>query len=72
EEAEQLGLQVMKSRKAKLGEHHPDTLSSMASLASTYQRQGQWEEAEQLGLQVMKSRKAKLGEHHPDTLSSMA
>ncbi|CAG8884086.1 unnamed protein product, partial [Penicillium egyptiacum] len=42
EEAEQLGLQVMKSRKAKLGEHHPDTLSSMASLASTYQRQGQW------------------------------
>jgi hypothetical protein len=36
EEAEQLEVQVMETRKMKLGEDHPDTLTSMASLASTY------------------------------------
>ncbi|KAJ5460953.1 uncharacterized protein N7458_002505 [Penicillium daleae] len=32
----------------KLGVDHPDTLTSMANLASTYWNQGRWEEAEQL------------------------
>ncbi|KAJ6102594.1 hypothetical protein N7486_005021 [Penicillium sp. IBT 16267x] len=35
EEAEQLEVQVMKTSKTKLGEDHPDTLSSMANLAFT-------------------------------------
>ncbi|OQE16973.1 hypothetical protein PENSTE_c022G00411, partial [Penicillium steckii] len=39
EEAEQLNVQVMETRKTKLGEDHPDTLSSMANLASTYRDQ---------------------------------
>jgi hypothetical protein len=39
-EAEQLEMQVMETRKTKHGEDHPDTLSSMANLASTYRIQG--------------------------------
>ncbi|KAK3364216.1 P-loop containing nucleoside triphosphate hydrolase protein, partial [Lasiosphaeria hispida] len=34
-EAEKLFMQVMETRKTKLGANHPDTLSSMANLAST-------------------------------------
>ncbi|OBS15388.1 hypothetical protein FPOA_13777 [Fusarium poae] len=60
------------TRKAKLGVDHPDTLTSMANLASTYRNQGRWEEAEKLFVEVMETSKAKLGVDHPDTLTSMA
>ncbi|KAJ6109868.1 hypothetical protein N7486_002103 [Penicillium sp. IBT 16267x] len=72
EEAEQLDVQVMETRKTKLGEDHPDTLTSMANLASTYRKQGRWEKAERLFVQGMETSKTKLGEDHPDTLTSMA
>ncbi len=62
----------METRKTKLGADHPDTLTSMANLASTYWNQGRWEEAETLEVQVMETRKTKLGADHPDTLTSMA
>ncbi|CAG8014430.1 unnamed protein product [Penicillium salamii] len=39
-EAEQLFVQVMETTKAKLGADHPDTLTSMANLASTLWNQG--------------------------------
>ncbi|KAM3537190.1 hypothetical protein ARSEF1564_009890 [Beauveria bassiana] len=51
EEAETLGVQVMETRKAKLGADHPDTLTSMTNLAETYRNQGRWEEAEKLEVQ---------------------
>ena len=35
-EAEKLDVQVMETRKTVLGPEHPDTLTSMANLASTY------------------------------------
>ncbi|OOQ85866.1 TPR domain protein [Penicillium brasilianum] len=70
--AEQLELQVIDTRKAKLGVNHPDTLASIANLASTYRSQGRWKEAEQLDVQVMDTRKATLGVDHPDTILSMA
>ncbi|KAF1965815.1 HET-domain-containing protein [Bimuria novae-zelandiae CBS 107.79] len=72
EEAEELFVQVMETRKRVLGEEHPDTLTSMANLASTYRNQGRWKEAEGLFVQVMETRKRVLGEEHPDTLTSMA
>ncbi|KAJ5705346.1 hypothetical protein N7536_001035 [Penicillium majusculum] len=72
EEAEQLEVQVMETRKTKLGDDHPDTLTSMANLASTYRNQGRWGEAEQLEVQVMETRRMELGEDYPDTLMSMA
>ena len=69
EEAEKLEVQVMETRKTKLGADHPDTLTSMANLASTYRNQGRWEEAEKLYVQVMETRKTKLGADHPSTLT---
>ncbi|KAJ9131272.1 Kinesin light chain [Coniochaeta hoffmannii] len=64
--------QATKVRRELLGEEHPDTLTSMAKLASTYRNQGRWKEAESLGVQVMEARKRVLGEEHPSTLTSMA
>jgi hypothetical protein len=39
-EAEQLEVQVMETRKIKLGADHPDTLTSMANLAFTWKSSG--------------------------------
>ncbi|KAJ5976534.1 hypothetical protein N7481_010241 [Penicillium waksmanii] len=71
EEAEQISRQVMETRKTKLGEDHPDTLTNMYNLALIYSEQGRWEEAQQLVLQVIESNKTKRGEDHPDTLAIM-
>ena len=61
DEAEKLEMDVMSARKTKLGLDHPDTLCSMANLASTYWNQGRWDEAEKLDVDVMNGRKTKLG-----------
>ncbi|KAJ5651978.1 hypothetical protein N7507_009404 [Penicillium longicatenatum] len=71
-EAEQLEVQVMETRKTKLGANHPDTLTSIANLALTFWHQGRWKEAEQLGAQVMETRKITLGADHPSTVTSIA
>jgi hypothetical protein len=63
---------VIETRKKKLGADHPDTLTSIANLASTYRNQGRWDAAEELEVQVMETGKKKLGADHPDTLTSMA
>ena len=42
QEAEELQVQVMETTKKVLGEEHPDTLTSIANLASTYRNQGRW------------------------------
>jgi tetratricopeptide (TPR) repeat protein len=70
--AEELFVQVMETRKRVLGEEHPDTLTSIANLASTYRNQGRWKEAEELEVQVMETSSRVLGEEHPDTLTSIA
>ena len=57
--------------KKLLGAEHPDTLTAMANLASTYRNQGRWNEAEQLEVQVMDMRKKLLGAEHPHTLTFM-
>jgi hypothetical protein len=62
----------MEAMKEKFGEDHPDTLSSMQNLASTYRDQGRWQEAENLEVHVMEARKERLGADHLDTLTSMA
>ncbi|KAK7441019.1 hypothetical protein VKT23_016800 [Stygiomarasmius scandens] len=54
-----------------LGEHHPDTLTSMSNLAWTYQNLGQLEPAEKMQEEVLRLRREVLGEHHPDTLTSI-
>ncbi len=61
---------VWKLYKNKLGDDHPDTLSSMKNLAIRYSEAGRRNEALQLTDKVVELRKSKLGEDHPDTLSS--
>ncbi|KAG9232660.1 hypothetical protein BJ875DRAFT_514103 [Amylocarpus encephaloides] len=71
-EAENLDMLVMETRKRVLGQEHPDTLTSIANLASTYRNQGRWNEAENLDILVMETRKRVLGQEHPDILTSIA
>jgi Tetratricopeptide repeat len=52
----------METRKRVLGQEHPDTLTSMANLASTFWSQGRWKEAEELEMQVMETSVRVLGQ----------
>jgi tetratricopeptide (TPR) repeat protein len=71
DDAEELQEQVMQTRKRVLSDEHPDTLTSMANLASTYWNQGRWKEAEELEVQVLQTSRRVLTDDHPDTLTSM-
>src|SRR3984957_1101601 len=71
-EAEELQVQVMETSLRMFGAEHPDTLTSIGNLASTYWNQGRWKDAEELQVQVMEMRKRILGAEHPDTLTSMS
>ena len=52
-ESEMLDVVVMEKRKQVLGDDHPDTLASVAKLASMYRNQGRSKEAEALQGLVM-------------------
>jgi hypothetical protein len=70
EEAEQLFVQVMETRKTKLGADHPSTLTSMANLAFTWESTGQHTKAiDLLRTCVVKQQRA-LGPAHPHTVSN--
>ena len=71
EEAEKLDVEVMESRKTKLGADHLDVLTGMANLASTYWEQDRLSEAETLEVEVLEKSKARLGADHPNTLNRM-
>jgi len=70
-EAETPFEEVFQTRRRVFGEEHPDTLTSMGNLASTYRNQGRWKEAEELFVRVMETSLRVLGEEHPSTLLSM-
>eukprot|EP00967_Tisochrysis_lutea_P136944 scaffold244944_cov18-Tisochrysis_lutea.AAC.1 len=53
------------------GLEHPDTLTSMNSLANSLVRQGKWGEAEALHRKGVELSKKVKGLEHPDTLTSM-
>ncbi len=55
-----------------LGPDHPETLGSMANLATSYADLGRHAEALKLREQTLALRKTKLGPDHPLTLTSMA
>ena len=56
----------MDMSKKLLGAEHPDTLTSMENLASTYRSQGRWNEVEQLQVKVRDMSKKLFGVEHPD------
>ncbi|KIX10040.1 uncharacterized protein Z518_01121 [Rhinocladiella mackenziei CBS 650.93] len=63
--------EALTSKKRAFEAELPDTLTSMANLASTYRNQGRWQEAEELDVQVMETSSRVLGAEHLDTLTSM-
>jgi Flp pilus assembly protein TadD len=58
-------------RRLKLGEDHPDTLTTMNNLAGLYDAQEKYSKAEALYAKCLDLKRVKLGEDHPDTLTTM-
>ena len=58
----------MDASKKILGAKHPDMLTSIVNLASTYRNQGRQKKAEELEIQVIDIRKKVLGVEHLDIL----
>ena len=63
-------MQVIKTRKSKLGEDHPDTLNSMANLAFTWKSSAHNDETISLLRECLTKQKQTLGLSHPTTLSN--
>ncbi|KAK2053477.1 hypothetical protein LY76DRAFT_524520, partial [Colletotrichum caudatum] len=55
-EKEPVDKKAFSIRQRILGEKHPDTIYSMASLATTYHTQGRYKEAEKISLEVLELR----------------
>jgi hypothetical protein len=53
EEAKEMGIPALEEKMNGLGAESPDTLTSMAELASLYRSQGRWKEAEAPFMQAM-------------------
>ena len=70
-DAERLERRSWNILKRTLGVEHPDTLTSMHNLASTYFRQGKFQEAVDLEEKVLEATRRTLGVEHRDTLTSM-
>jgi hypothetical protein len=68
--AEELFVQVMETRKKKLGADHPDTLTSVKNLAFTLKGTNRETEAVRLTEECVQSQKRVLRLDHPHTLSS--
>ena len=66
------GVQVMETSLRVLGLEHPDTLTSIFSLAMTYLNQGRRTEAEGLLIEAVKQRRSTLGEGHSSTAAAIA
>ena len=69
--AEAINFQVLDLQREVLGEKHPDTISSMASLATIYHVQGHYTKADIMKIQVMDVRQETRGARYPDTLQAM-
>ena len=59
-------------RKEILGENHPDTLTALHNLATSYSYLGDYKKALETENIVYNARKEILGDNHPDTLTSLA
>jgi serine/threonine protein kinase/Tfp pilus assembly protein PilF len=62
---------ALESRRRLLGDEHPDTLSSINSMAELLDYQGKMGEAEPYYREALESRRRVLGDEHPDTLVSI-
>ncbi|KAK4176394.1 putative kinesin light chain [Triangularia setosa] len=71
-EKEPVDQKAYEYRRKLLGKKHPETIRSMASLATTYHDQGRFGEAEKIKVEVLALRCDVLGNKHPDTIRSKA
>jgi tetratricopeptide (TPR) repeat protein len=67
DEAQVLGEEVLQKRKTRLGEGHPDTLTSKKNLGVIYIELGRLADAEELLAQVMMAQR----KDHPGNLNTM-
>jgi tetratricopeptide (TPR) repeat protein len=72
QEASELVEKALEVLNRTRGTDHPETLTAMADLASTYWNQGRWNAAEKLQETVLEARTRVLGTDHPDTAIAMA
>lgn len=72
EEAQKLETQVLQWSSQKLGERHPDTMSSRIDLAFIQSKQKRWKEAGLFQRQAMTASLSDLGLDHGITLRSMS
>ena len=70
--AEPLQRQSMEIRQRILGPEHPETLTSMNSLAIVLWYEGHYAEAKKLDRETLDVRRRVLGPEHPETLKSMS
>ena len=62
--------ELLALRQSKLGEYHPDTLTSTTNLAMAYMAAGPaFDRLVPFCEQVVRARQSKLGDDHPDTLT---
>ena len=62
----------METRKRVLVRERPDTVTSMASLASIYLNHGRRTEAQELQIEAVNQLRTALGEDHPSTVAAIA
>ena len=62
---------ALEIQRRTLGPRNPDTLKSMAELASVRASEGHYPESEKLIREILEIRRRVLGPEHPDTLNSM-
>ncbi len=60
-----------RTREARLGDDHPDTLITMNKLAFAYRAAGQVSKAASLYEETLKRSEARLGNDHPETITTM-
>jgi tetratricopeptide (TPR) repeat protein len=71
EEAERLFTEVLKVRKERWSDDHPDTLTTINAFGVLRREQKKYEQAESLLRQALDGRLRKLGKDYPDCLESM-
>jgi Flp pilus assembly protein TadD len=70
EKAEPLYLSSLETKRAALGENHPDTLITMNGLGILYFNHGEFVKAESIWTDCLKLREAYLGVNHRDTIDT--
>ncbi|KLU88796.1 hypothetical protein MAPG_07779 [Magnaporthiopsis poae ATCC 64411] len=71
-EKEPVDVKAYELRKKALGETHPHTIRSMATLATTYFARGKYGDGEKISIEMLALQRKVLGDKHPSTIRNMA